>query len=158
MLLNEIKILRKLKHPNIIKIHEVYQLDNEVCIVMEYANGKRLFDHIVNLGRVPEAELAIIMKQIFLALSYMEVQGVIHRDIKPENIIFFLDEFQKPIVKIIDFGLGTFHYRRDIIKKCGTAGYTAPEILNGDPYDFGVDLFSAGIVMYVWYEVLLLHI
>ena len=149
MISNEIKILRKLKHPNIVRLHEVYELETQIVLVMEYIHGERLFDYIVKSGKLTETKSATIMKQLFCVLSYFEVQGVIHRDIKPENILVVLDEYQRPNIKVIDFGLGTFHFQRDIIKKCGTAGYTAPEIINNEPYDFRADLYSAGIVMFV---------
>jgi len=149
MLINEVKILKKLSQQHIIKLYEVYENENEVCLVMEYVNGKRLFDHVVRSGKLSERETAVIIKQLFLTLSYLESETIIHRDIKPENILFTLDSFNKMTLKLIDFGLATEHLKRDIIKKCGTAGYTAPEILLNEQYDFKADLYSAGIVMYI---------
>lgn len=150
MLSNEIRMLRKLNHNNIVKLYGVYELHNEVCMVMENIKGKRLFEHVVESGKLSEAETASIMKQLFLTLSYLEAEGIIHRDVKPENLLLASDAKGKTVVKLIDFGLGTYHYRRDIIKKCGTAGYTAPEILLGENYDFKADMYSAGVVMYIW--------
>ena len=57
-------------------------------------------------------------------------------------------------IKLIDFGLGTFQNKKDIIKKCGTAGYVAPEILNTDTYNMMSDLYSTGVLMMIWYFVI----
>ena len=150
MLTNEVKILKKLSFENIIKLHEVYENGDEICLIMEYVDGKRLFDHVVKSGKLSEEETAVIIKQLFLTLSYLETEAIIHRDIKPENLIFTTNSRNKTTLKLIDFGLATDHLKRDIIKKCGTAGYTAPEILLNEQYDFKADLYSAGIVMYIW--------
>ena len=150
MLTNEVRILKRLNYKHIIKFYEVYEEDTNICIITEYIDGTRLFDHIVKNGRLTESESAIFAKQLLLTLNYMESEGVIHRDIKPENILFTYDKTGKLVLKLIDFGLATYHFSRDTIKKCGTAGYTAPEILLGDSYDFKADLYSCGIVMYIW--------
>jgi len=150
MIKNEVKILKQLDHPNITKLHEVYENDDEVCLIIDYVNGKRLFDQVVRRGKLSERETAIIMKQLLLTLSHLEANTIIHRDIKPENMLLSFDEEGQVKLKLIDFGLSTDHLKRDMIKKCGTAGYTAPEVLCGEPYDFKADLYSAGIVMYIW--------
>jgi len=149
MITNEIKILRKLDHPDIVKLHEVYELTGQICLVMDYVEGDKLFNHITRHKILSERSTAYIMKQIFLMLHYLEEQDIIHRDIKPENILFSKDEKNNLNLKLIDFGLGTHHKKRDMIKKCGTAGYVAPEILNGEAYDFKADIYSAGIIMYI---------
>lgn len=150
MVMNEIKILRKVNHPNIVQLREVYEVDGEICMVMEYVKGEKLFNHVINQKRLSEPETALILKQLLLSLYHFQSKDIIHRDIKPENVLLVQEGGQPTRVKVIDFGLGTFHTQRDIIKKCGTAGYVAPEILNSDPYDFSADLYSAGILMLVW--------
>jgi len=150
MLMNEIRIMRKLDHPFICKLFEVYESDDNVVMVLELIEGEKLFNYIINAKRLTEKETAIIMKQLLLILYYLESKKVIHRDIKPENILFKRDDRGRIKIKLIDFGLSTFHSKRDIIKKCGTAGYVAPEILNNENYDYKVDLYSAGIIMFIW--------
>lgn len=150
MIINEIRMLRRLNHSQIVKLHEVYEMMGQVCLVMELVEGEKLFTYLTKNKALPEEKTASIMKQIFLILSYLESQDIIHRDIKPENILYTIDNKGKLNLKLIDFGLGTFHKRRDIIKKCGTAGYVAPEVLNSEPYNFKADLYSAGIIMYIW--------
>jgi len=149
MITNEIKILRKLNHPEIVKLHEVFELAGQVCLVMDYVEGDKLFTYITRHKVLSERSTAYIMKQIFLILNYLEEQDIIHRDIKPENVLYTKDEKGHLNLKLIDFGLGTFHKKRDIVKKCGTAGYVAPEILNSEAYDFKADLYSAGVIMYI---------
>lgn len=151
MIHNEIKIQRKLDHPNIVKMHELYELENEICIVMDYVPGERLFDHISRARTFDEAEAASLLSQLLLALGYLESKDIIHRDIKIENIMLVRDRSDRFSLKLIDFGLSTFTYSKDAIKKCGTPGYVAPEMLRGEPYDGKVDLFSAGVVLFIWY-------
>ena len=97
-----------------------------------------------------ERETAQFFKQMLLILSYLETMNVIHRDIKPENLMLVPDKHGKYVLKLIDFGLSTFIYSKDIIKRCGTPGYDAPEMLNAEPYDFRLDLYSAGVVFVIW--------
>jgi len=149
MILNEIKILRKIDHPNVVKIYEVYELDNEICIVLEYIEGERLLDYVTRTKRLYEKETATIMKHLILTLSYLESLDIIHRDIKSENVMLIREKTGKLSIKLIDFGLSTFHSKRDIIKRCGTPGYVAPEILNNEPYDFRVDIYSIGIILFI---------
>lgn len=149
MILNEIKILRKLDHPNIVKIYDLYELEDQICIVMEYLEGERLLEYITKSNRLSERETAQLFKQMILVLSYLETMSVIHRDIKPENIMLVSDKHGKYQLKLIDFGLSTFIYSKDIIKRCGTPGYVAPEMLNAEPYDFKLDLYSAGVVFFI---------
>ena len=149
MITNEIKILRRLDHPHIVKLYEVYEMQGQVCLVMDLVPGEKLFNFITKNKWISEDTVAFMMKQILITLNYLESQDVIHRDLKPENILYTLDDRGRLNLKIIDFGLATYHRKKDIIKKCGTAGYVAPEILNNEPYNHKADLFSAGVIMYV---------
>mmetsp|Transcript_7903 Transcript_7903/g.7144 ORF Transcript_7903/g.7144 Transcript_7903/m.7144 type:complete len:156 (+) Transcript_7903:726-1193(+) len=118
-------------------------------MVMELLEGEKLFNYIIENKKLKEKETAVLMKQIFVILHYLVNKGVIHRDLKPENILFDRDEKGYMRIKLIDFGLSTFYRDRDLLKKCGTAGYVAPEILNNENYDYKVDLYSAGVLMYI---------
>jgi len=149
MLINEIKMLRKLNHPNLVKMYELYELDNKVCIVMEYLEGQSLYTYLRKIKSLTEKDTAFIIKQLLLTLGYLESLDIIHRDIKLENIMLITNKSGIFTTKLIDFGLSTFHRKRDIIKKCGTAGYVAPEVLNNELYDFKADLFSIGVILYM---------
>ncbi len=150
MLTNEIKILRRVNHPNIVKLYEVYEFGEEICLVMEYVDGEKLFNYIINNRKLSEEETSVITKQLFFSLHHLQIHDIIHRDIKPENVLIVKGPDDQPIVKLIDFGLSTFNRRRDIIKKCGTAGYVAPEVLNSKYYDFSADVYSVGVLCLVW--------
>lgn len=150
MIMNEVRALRRLDHPNIVKLREVFEQDEEVCIIMEHVAGKRMFDEIVRTKGIDERNVSVIMKQLFSVLAHCEYCDIIHRDLKPENILFTLDDNNQYNIKLIDFGLAAFHSKRDAIKRGGTAGYVAPEILRGEPYDFKADIYSAGVFMFTW--------
>ena len=148
--MGEIKSLKRLSHTNIVKLYGIYELEDEICIVMEYVTGERIFDEIVRTKGISERDTAIVMKQLFIVLNYLRSKEMIHRDVKPENIMFIRDNTSQIKIKLIDFGLAIHNSKREGVKKGGTAGYVAPEILNNEPYDYKADLYSAGVVMYTW--------
>ena len=142
--------MRKLSHENIIKLFEVYESDNHVYLVLELLNGGELFERIVKKGQYTEKDACTLMKKLLGALSYMHVRGIMHRDIKPENLIL-KDADNDWNVKIADFGLATTVNPNGeyLFKRCGTPGYVAPEVLADAKYDQKVDVFSAGVILYI---------
>jgi len=149
-LINEINLMRKLNHENIIKLHEVYESENHIYLVLELLNGGELFERIVQKGQYTEKDSCILMKKLLSALAYMHSKGIMHRDIKPENLIL-KDSDNDWNVKIADFGLATnVNPSHDyLFKRCGTPGYVAPEVLADAKYDQKVDVFSAGVILYI---------
>ncbi|KAL4485766.1 hypothetical protein ABPG72_012306 [Tetrahymena utriculariae] len=147
-LLNEIQILRKCDHPNIIKLYEVYESDNYIYLVQNVLKGGELFDTIIKNGNFSEKNAAKIIHQLLSALEYIHAKNIMHRDIKPENLILVdkSDEFQ---IKLADFGLAAFTSDDLLFKRCGTPGYVAPEILEDKKYDQKVDVFSSGVILYI---------
>jgi len=143
-LAHEIEVLRSLSHPNITKLHSVYQTEESVNLVLDYASGSDYYEKIMNLGAVSETEAVKFMYQLLLTLDYIHSQKVIHRDVKLENILV---NHENSSISLTDFGLACFK-QVGCIERCGSPGYVAPEILRGLNYDCKVDLFSAGIVMY----------
>lgn len=99
----EVRILTKLDHPNIVKYYETYDDTKYMYLVMEYCNGGELFDKIAHQKNqmFNESEAAKIMKKLLRAITHCHAQGVVHRDIKPENIMYGRDGE----IKLIDFGL-----------------------------------------------------
>jgi len=142
--------MRKLNHENIIKLHEVYESENHIYLVLELLSGGELFERIIQKGQYTEKDSCILMKNLLSALAYMHSKGIMHRDIKPENLI--LKESDNDWnVKIADFGLAT-HVNPShdyLFKRCGTPGYVAPEVLADAKYDQKVDVFSAGVILYI---------
>jgi len=156
----EIEILGKLEHPNIIRLIEIFEKTGKmnktvkkVYIVMELVTGGELFDKIVHKKTFHESEARVVIKKVLEVLQFCHSKGVVHRDLKPENILLATQDENAPI-KIADFGLSKI-YDPDVQKEqslktmCGTPGYVAPEILKKRGYSVGVDIWSTGIILYI---------
>jgi Protein kinase domain len=145
----EIKILSKLKHPNIIKLITTIETAHTINLVFEYVSGCSLLDYIKNRSskKIKEIEAKSIFKQIIQALEFCHSIGVSHRDIKLENVL--LDE--KHNVKLIDFGFSTFiSSEKKVQLFCGTLNYMAPEILaNQESLGAPTDIWAAGVLLFV---------
>jgi len=138
--LNEIRILQKLDHPNIIKLYEIYESQDKFYLVMEFLSGPNLSKRIEKEGNISEYFIASVLYKILSAINYCHSIGICHRDIKPENIMFNDKE-----VKIIDFGLSKkFHSGVAKFKSfLGTPYYVAPEVIKQE-YSFNCDVWSIG--------------
>ncbi|XP_010874012.2 NUAK family SNF1-like kinase 1 [Esox lucius] len=142
----EIEITSALKHPNIIRFHEVFESRDKIVIVMEYASRGELYDYVHERRRLSETEARDIFRQITSAVHYCHKNGVVHRDLKLENIL--LD--QDLNVKLADFGLSN-HFKRDHLLEtyCGSPLYASPEIVKGQPYcGPEVDCWAMGVLLY----------
>ena len=145
---NEVQLLIKMDHPNIVKIFEFYNGEKEYYLVMEYCSGGELFDKIIK-STLTEIQCAYIMYQIISAINYCHKMKVIHRDLKPENILIKKDEDGFYRVKICDFGTSQAFKIGDIQNKIvGSAYYIAPEVLL-KKYNSKCDLWSCGVIMFV---------
>ena len=149
-LMNEINILRKLDHPNILKITDFYPLKTEYNIITEYCQEGELFDEIKAHAPFNEILTAWYMRQILSAVSYCHSMNIIHRDLKPENILIVkrVKSGFHPI-KIIDFGTAkVFQKEKSEHLLIGSAYYIAPEVLSRN-YSELCDLWSCGVIMYI---------
>ena len=149
-LMNEIEILRKLDHPNILKITDFYSLKNEYNIITEYCQEGELFDEIKAHAPFSEVLAAWYMDQILSAVSYCHNMNILHRDLKPENILIVKRQKNgfHPI-KIIDFGTAkVFKKEKSEHLLIGSAYYIAPEVLSRN-YTELCDLWSCGVIMYI---------
>jgi 5'-AMP-activated protein kinase catalytic alpha subunit len=128
----EIQILKIVRHPNVIQLYEIIETNRQLFLIMEYANGGELFDHIVKRKRLEEKEACRYFQQILSGIEYLHKNKVCHRDLKPENLL--LDERQN--LKIVDFGLSnTYKMAGDSLKTaCGSPCYAAPEMIAGKRY------------------------
>ena len=144
----EINILRRLHHKNIIQLYEIIETKNNLYIVMEYCEGKELFDYIVKRKRLTEREACRYFQQIINGVEYLHLCNITHRDLKPENIL--LDN--KKRIRISDFGLSHIsqNFNSLLSTPCGTPLYAPPEMLRGDKYN-GIysDIWSCGIILYI---------
>lgn len=150
LLRREIQIMKKLNHPNILKLYEVYEDDEQFYLVMELVKGKELFDKIVERGMYSERDAANIILQVVSAVRYLHENGIAHRDLKPENLLSAGEE-ENEIVKIADFGFSkSFADEGEkLMTSCGSPGYVAPEILTAESYDKSVDMWSVGVIIYI---------
>ncbi|PFH35285.1 calcium-dependent protein kinase CDPK5 [Besnoitia besnoiti] len=144
----EILIMKRLDHPNIIKLLEVYEDSKNLYLVMELCTGGELFERIMKSGHFSERYAASLMKQVFSAASYCHSQNVIHRDLKPENLLY-ADSSPLSALKVIDWGFaarcGKSHKFSSVV---GTPYYVAPEVLFGK-YGSECDMWSAGVILYI---------
>ena len=147
----EIEILKKMDHPNIIKLYEVFESERSLYLIMEECKGGEIFDriieHIQNKKMYSEKDAAVIFQQVMSCIQYCHNQNICHRDIKPENILYLNPGSElNNRIKIIDFGLSQ---AADKLKtKVGTAYYVSPEILQGN-YTYLCDIWSAGVILYI---------
>jgi len=150
-LLDEVKILTKLKHENIIGINEVFETQSTLYIVLELVTGGELFDKIVAAGQFSEDKARDYFMQMLHATQYLHSQGIAHRDLKPENIL--LKDQSSEIIKLSDFGLSRVVDDASFMKTiCGTPQYVAPEILTSaksDGYGIACDVWSLGVILYI---------
>ena len=142
----EINFLKKLNHPNIIKIYDIIENSKNFYIIMELANNGELFKYIVKKKKLDEAEASFFYYQLILGLEAIHKQKIVHRDIKPENLLLK----ENNILTIIDFGLSNQYKKNQYLKtSCGSPCYAAPEMILGRKYNgLLVDLWSSGIVLY----------
>lgn len=145
---NEIMILRKLKHSNIVQLLETFEDKNKVYLIMELVTGGELFDRIVEKGSYTEKDAAHLIRQVLEAVDYMHQQGVVHRDLKPENLLYFSPDKDSKIM-ISDFGLSKMEDGGIMATACGTPGYVAPEVLAQKPYGKAIDVWSIGVISYI---------
>jgi serine/threonine protein kinase len=141
----EVKIHYQLTHPHIINMLDYYEDSQNVYIVQQLAINGNLYNYLQKKKTLSEGEAFIYFLQTLLGIDYLHKKDIIHRDLKPENLLF--DE--KTNIKICDFGWSVNNYESLNTKTfCGTFAYMAPELLKGENYDFKVDIWAIGILLY----------
>ncbi|CAD8126526.1 unnamed protein product [Paramecium sonneborni] len=161
---NEIKVMKSLEHPSILKIHDHFENRAQSYIVMDLARGGTLEQGLKKLEEpLPFLTVKVIFRQIVEAIKYIHQQGFMHRDLKPSNILlkkpmnlkqFSLKAQQDPNIVISDFGVSSeIKDEMDVAKYCGSFGFMAPEIFDCEEnknvsYDEKCDIFSLGCILY----------
>lgn len=140
----EISIMKKLRHRNIIQLYEIMESKRNLYLVMENCENKELFDYIVSKKKLKEREACKFFQQIIDGIEYIHEMNICHRDLKPENIL--LDSQNN--IKISDFGLSKI-YTNTLSTPCGTPSYAPPEMLKGNEYNgLMSDIWSSGIILF----------
>uniref|UniRef100_A0A3P8ZP81 Calcium/calmodulin-dependent protein kinase 1Db n=1 Tax=Esox lucius TaxID=8010 RepID=A0A3P8ZP81_ESOLU len=146
---NEIAVLRKIKHENIVALEDIYESPNHLYLIMQLVSGGELFDRIVEKGFYTEMDASRLIKQVLDAVNYLHAMGIVHRDLKPENLLYYNPHDEAKIM-ISDFGLSKMEGTGDVMATaCGTPGYVAPEVLAQKPYSKAVDCWSIGVIAYI---------
>ncbi|XP_070825205.1 calcium/calmodulin-dependent protein kinase IGb [Chaetodon trifascialis] len=145
---NEIAVLRRIKHENVVGMEDFYESRTHYYLIMELVSGGELFDRILDRGVYSEKDASTVIQQVLQAVSYLHQNGIVHRDLKPENILYYSpDETSK--IMISDFGLSKMVDNDIMSTACGTPGYVAPEVLAQKPYSKAVDCWSIGVITYI---------
>uniref|UniRef100_A0A8C6WZG6 Calcium/calmodulin-dependent protein kinase Ia n=1 Tax=Neogobius melanostomus TaxID=47308 RepID=A0A8C6WZG6_9GOBI len=146
---NEIAVLHRIKHPNIVSLEDIFESTSHLYLVMQLVSGGELFDRIVEKGFYTERDASQLIQQILDAVKYLHDMGIVHRDLKPENLLYYsMDEDSK--IMISDFGLSKIEGSGSVMSTaCGTPGYVAPEVLAQKPYSKAVDCWSIGVISYI---------
>ncbi|XP_033953159.1 MAP/microtubule affinity-regulating kinase 4 isoform X2 [Pseudochaenichthys georgianus] len=145
-LFREVRIMKTLNHPNIVKLFEVIETEKTLYLIMEYASGGEVFDYLVAHGRMKEKEARAKFRQIVSAVHYCHRKNIVHRDLKAENLLLDADSN----IKIADFGFSNeFTAGSKLDTFCGSPPYAAPELFQGKKYDGPeVDIWSLGVILY----------
>ncbi|XP_052320679.1 serine/threonine-protein kinase DCLK2-like isoform X3 [Oncorhynchus keta] len=145
---NEVAVLRRVKHPNIIQLIDEVDTPTELYLVMELVKGGDLFDAITSSTKYTERDASVMVFNLAGALKYLHSMNIVHRDIKPENLLVceYLDGTKS--LKLGDFGLATV-VEGPLHTVCGTPTYVAPEIIAEAGYGLKVDIWATGVITYI---------
>uniref|UniRef100_A0A671XK49 non-specific serine/threonine protein kinase n=1 Tax=Sparus aurata TaxID=8175 RepID=A0A671XK49_SPAAU len=148
--LQEIRLLQTLDHPNLVRLLDTYETANSYVLVLEMADQGRFLDYIVSWGNLTEEKVALYLRDILEALHYLHSWRIAHLDLKPENIVVEHASSQ-PVIKLTDFGEAVYlnppsPYIHPLV---GSPEFCAPELVLGQPASLMSDLWSLGVVTYV---------
>uniref|UniRef100_A0A8D2DKA1 Calcium/calmodulin-dependent protein kinase type 1B n=1 Tax=Sciurus vulgaris TaxID=55149 RepID=A0A8D2DKA1_SCIVU len=162
---NEIAVLRRVSHPNIVALEDVHESPSHLYLAMELVTGGELFDRIMERGSYTEKDASHLVAQVLGAVSYLHSLGIVHRDLKPENLLY-ATPFEDSKIMVSDFGLSKIQAGNMLGTACGTPGYAgscmracglthhvclppAPELLEQKPYGKAVDVWALGVISYI---------
>ncbi|XP_029019551.1 serine/threonine-protein kinase ULK1a isoform X2 [Betta splendens] len=154
LLSKEIKILKELRHGNIVRLLDYQEMGGCVYLVMEYCNGGDLAEYLHSKGTLSEDTIRVFLQQMAQAMKVLQSKGILHRDLKPQNILLCHPEGRRSTssgtcIKIADFGFAR-HLQTNAMAAtlCGSPMYMAPEVIMSQNYDAKADLWSIGTIVY----------
>lgn len=147
----ELTVLRRVNHPNVIQLIEVFESEHKVFMVMELATGGSLLDRLETHGYYNELEAQKVLRMVLSGIGYLHSLGITHRDLKPDNLLYYHPGNDSKLL-ITDFGFASTRksnghpYMHTV---CGTPQYIAPEIVARRPYTSSVDIWAIGVITYI---------
>lgn len=149
MVENEVRILRQLRHPNVIRLFAEQDTKAILYLVVELVRGGDLFDAITIANKFSEQQAALMIQHLCSALAYLHGLNIVHRDVKPENLLVESQDGMVRTLKLADFGLACRVVDEPLYTVCGTPTYVAPEILAESGYGLKIDVWAAGVILYI---------
>lgn len=140
----EVEIQCRLRHPNILRMYGYFHDEKRIYLILEYAKNGALYKALKESGRFSEKVAATYIRDLTKALIYCHSKKVIHRDIKPENLLIG----HNGELKIADFGWSVHSPSSRRMTLCGTLDYLSPEMIEGKPHSYAVDIWSLGVLCY----------
>ncbi|XP_057680456.1 serine/threonine-protein kinase H1 homolog [Corythoichthys intestinalis] len=164
----ELAVLRRVNHPNVVRLVEVFQCPRRVYVVLELATGGELLDHVISRGHYTEQDAARALRMVLAGVGYLHSLGITHRDLKPENLLYYHPGVDSRLL-VTDFGLATFggagtpgrskspqsgevtgtSSSCSLRTTCGTPEYMAPEVVLRKAYTCAVDMWAIGVIAYI---------
>lgn len=140
----EVEIQCRLRHPNILRMFGYFHDEKRIYLILEYAKNGALYKLLKEKNRFDEKTAAVYIRDLTKALIYCHSKKVIHRDIKPENLLIGYNGE----LKIADFGWSVHSPSSRRMTLCGTLDYLSPEMIEGKPHSYAVDIWSLGVLCY----------
>ncbi|KAK4698099.1 calcium/calmodulin-dependent protein kinase I, partial [Lecanoromycetidae sp. Uapishka_2] len=149
MVYDEMVLLQRMKHPNIVRFHDWFESKDKYYIVTQLATGGELFDRICEYGKFTEKDASQTIRQVLEAVDYLHYNNVVHRDLKPENLLYLTKDQHSSLV-LADFGIAKMLDSKDAMLNtmAGSFGYAAPEIMQKQGHGKPVDMWSLGVITY----------
>lgn len=147
----ELRVLRRVSHPYIVQLMEIFEAQDRVYLVMELATGGELLERLIAQGTFTERDAVRILGMVAEGIRYLHTLRITHRDLRPENLLYYHPGAESKIL-ITDFGFAHSGNKSGdwmIRTLCGTPEYMAPEILLRKPYTSAVDMWALGVITYV---------
>ncbi|ROT37461.1 Pkinase-domain-containing protein [Sodiomyces alkalinus F11] len=149
MVYDELEMLQRLHHPNIVKFVDWFESRDKYYIVTQLATGGELFDRICEQGKFTEKDASQTIRQVLDAVNYLHKNNVVHRDLKPENLLYISRDLDSELV-LADFGIAKMLDRKGevLTTMAGSFGYAAPEVMLKQGHGKPVDMWSMGVITY----------
>ncbi|KAK6109169.1 Immunoglobulin I-set domain family protein [Brugia pahangi] len=148
VIMHEVNIMNELHHEKLLNLHEVFDLDKEICLIEEFISGGDLYDKIItDEALMSEDEARNFIRQILQGVQQMHNNGIVHLDLKPENIM--LISTGNNDIKIVDFGLAQkIDTKESATLLFCTAEFCPPEVINMEPVGLSADMWATGVITY----------